>query len=751
MNNELYLHRRQRVFVATGSGEASPELAGTLLKNIEGLGFTLSLTLQARVTTLDSEELAAFYEMLTAALRDLVGAHVPWKPFYPNFPAQVMEMSEAQLYLNALFHYLTNQTIPFDTQERPVLDENVQLKVIELGSVEDFEAIFRDSVGAKTSISATDKADLSWFVTHYQDDIVRLMPEEIANRETLAFVGAALLQATTIGAEWVSAKVTTATDVLRLAVALHGGDVSLASRGQANKLARERQKMLLERATMYPDNANYAAYFEQMIEASRNQQKAQADLNKFGKFSRPQRKLLLQLLEGCSNLTEDMLRWRELWVRLGERLHPGEWAKRFPQTFAAFEVVRGNRKFVTFNGSVEAALRNQEGGGESGHGSENEREQSGEKVLALLRTRPGDFARRLDHVLRRYPEQASAIVESFAAVADKVSTPVLLQVLTHFKHRAQPHDLRIFFPKGEVAKVWGEEATLAPLESELCASVTARLTAILTARFALLPPLGPCYLDAGLHNYLAPFSQRSASKTLRTLARGSRLALPSANTLRFFLWWRNGRERTDIDLSAAIYGADFVYQDVISYYNLESYGGVHSGDIVDAPEGAAEFIDLDCAKMREKGARYVVMSVNSFTQQPYCDLPECFAGWMAREKPGSGEIFEPRTVQDRIDLSTDTSICLPLVIDLETRTAVWMDLALRSEPMWNNVANNLKGVSLMLRAMLNLEKTTLHDVFALHIAARGQLVNNKAEAAQIFSVSEGLTPFDLDVIAAQWM
>ena len=41
------------------------------------------------------------------------------------------------------------------------------------------------------------------------------------------------------------------------------------------------------------------------------------------------------------------------------------------------------------------------------------------------------------------------------------------------------------------------------------------------------------------------------------------------------------------------------------------------------------------------------MTLNSYTQQPYCDLPECFAGWMAREKADSGEIYEPKTVQDQ--------------------------------------------------------------------------------------------------------
>src|SRR5215207_3603799 len=122
---------------------------------------------------------------------------------------------------------------------------------------------------------------------------------------------------------------------------------------------------------------------------------------------------------------------------------------------------------------------------------------------------------------------------------------------------------------------------------------TGRIAFSLAIRFSKLPRLGRCYLDPELVNYLVPFSQRSAGKALRTLVRGSRLPLPEGSVVRFFLWWKNGSSRTDIDLSAALYDEDFKYLDVLSYYNLKNFGGHHSGDIVDAPQGAAEFIDLD--------------------------------------------------------------------------------------------------------------------------------------------------------------
>jgi hypothetical protein len=145
------------------------------------------------------------------------------------------------------------------------------------------------------------------------------------------------------------------------------------------------------------------------------------------------------------------------------------------------------------------------------------------------------------------------------------------------------------------------------------------------------------------------------------------------------------------------------------------------------------------------------MSLNSFTAQPYCDLPECFAGWMAREKVNSGEAFEPRTVHAKVDVASDTRICIPLVLDLEKREVLWCDIGLKMRPRWNNVRNNLSGVSLMLIALSTLVKTNLYTLFSLHIEARGRLVEEKALADQVFSVNDGITPFDLEKIGAEFL
>jgi hypothetical protein len=692
INNSIYLRRRSKIALPSPSGnELLPEnYVASVAKNLETLGFGFSEDLMAACRALSLDQLTVLYQDLVADLKKSKGAHQTFKPMYPNFPTQVMDMSEVRLYFNALVHYWSGgRLFPVtEARERLPLLDNVEMQQIDLGATEDFEALFAQIASSNTSLSEQDKEDLQWFVEAYGSEISRLMPDAIPQKENLAFVAGLLMRRTIDTTDILQKFFKTATDVLRLAAALSEGDVSLATS------------------------------------------------TKFRTFSRKERRLLLGLLERLPSVTEDMLRWKGRWVRLGEKLHPGEFAARFPKTAGAFKVLRDDLPFVTFNSSVELALA------EKNIGS----------AVAKLSQRPGDFARRLDHLMRISEASQNTVLTVFAAVAAQVSTPVLLQVMHHFAVRPAPPDIRVFFPKGNLAKAQGIPNDLPVLSQEICGRVSAVCRETLEARFGALTPLDKVYIDENLRNYPVPFALRSASKALRTLVRGSRLPLPAGcKVLRFFVWWKNGTATTDIDLSAAMFDTAFNYVDVLSYYNLKGFGGVHSGDIVDAPAGASEFIDVTLEKLSDAGVRYVAMTLNSYSRQPFAELPECFAGWMGRDKANSGEIYEPKTVRDRLDITADTRIALPLVIDVVDQRVIWCDMALRNHPRWqNNVQGNLSGIQLTVRSLVEMKKPSQYDLFALHAAARGERVGTPEEAGVVFSVDAG-TPFRLEEIASQYL
>ena len=140
--NSIYLRRRRLVYLKEGDAHVELSHVAAIQKNIESLGFVLSEPLLERLQTLSMDRLASFYQGLVKDLSEMVGAHRQFKPLYPNFPEQVMEMSEARLYLNAFVHYLTNRLPHFERKDRAPLRDQTELRVIGLGSREDFRSYF---------------------------------------------------------------------------------------------------------------------------------------------------------------------------------------------------------------------------------------------------------------------------------------------------------------------------------------------------------------------------------------------------------------------------------------------------------------------------------------------------------------------------------------------------------------------------------------------------------------------------------
>jgi len=670
----------------------------TILKNLEAYGYTLGSDAIDRLRTCSVEGAQGYFEAFVQAIRRLKGADKKFEPMYPNFPRQVMEASDAELYLNAILHYFGDwiglRIMPeYEKEDRAPLFEQTELTVLGAADWNDVHALFGNIMQSKTSISQADKDDLAWYAAEFRGNVS--LPDEIPNKEVLAFV------VKLFGLEALEGRLKTATDILRVSVALSDGDVSLAEK------------------------------------------------TKFRSFKRGERRFLLRQLDQLRSPVSDMARHRAMWVRLGERLHPGEFQKKFPNAAAAFDVIRSGKRIETDRSKVEEALA----------------KDDVLTALTLLVAKPGELARRLDHMLRiceRTGAPNGPIVQAFQNVAEQVSVPVLLQLMSYLEHRDES-DMRVIFPKGNVAKVKALEGKLPRVDEWASGELWEICRNALVTLFAQSSPLEEgcqVYIDPALENYVVPFSQRSASKALRTIVRGSRLPLAMGKVLRFFIWWRDmdkgasdWDKMVNVDLSVVFFDSEWGYKDHVSYTSLRSAGVYHSGDITSAPRGASEFIDLDLKQVRKAGYRYALPSVLSYTRQPFIEMPECFFGWMEREQVQSGEIFEPKTVRQKLDLTAETKICIPCVFDLEKMELTWADIALHSERCFNNnVESNMPSLALMGKAMTELHKPSLGELFALHAKAKHALfVGADEEPDVIFSVDQGITPFDLDEIVGKWL
>ncbi len=662
--NNIYLRHRMRVLPPRGvADQDNTKEVATLLKNIESLGFTLDSDLIMHC--LGSRKFNKWGHGLMRALREMTGADKKWEPMYPNFPEQVMEASDAELYINAMMHYIGSafglRILPaYEKAPREPLGEDTNLKLIRMGSDGDFLGIFEGLLSSGTSISPADVEDLRWYFKTYRE---KARVPEMRHKEIIATV-AGILSDEVLPLSLINGAVKNVTDVLRVAVALSGGDVSLASD------------------------------------------------TRFRSFSRPERRALMEMLAGTNMKMEDFARHRGKWLRLGERVHPGEFARksRLRPVADAFGTLRNHEETIqTFDGMVEAFLARRDV----------------TSAISLLELRPSLYARRMDHMLRLCDDASTRdkVISKFAelSVSERISAPVLLQVMAHF--RGRNHCDRVVIPKGNVAKL-EVLPRHEPLPAQVVASVTNQAYNGLVNIFSRRPWLGKVWIDPALEKCVIPFSQRSASKSLRSLARGSRLPFVG-QFVRMFLWWKNvPRQNTDIDMSCGFFSANHEFLGQVSYLRLRNSYAVHSGDIVNAPQGACEFLDVDVSEALASGVRYAVMTVHSFSEHPYCDLPECFAGWMTRSGMQTGEAFEPRTLQGRFDLASQSRSCVPVIFDLgaadglSPREFVWADIGMPSQVI-NNIMRSKGDLEKVLKGMSSLSKPNLFDLFKIHRRARG--------------------------------
>lgn len=726
--NEILLRRKNKVILGIGTAKvANDRCITTIMKNIEELGYTFSREVFDVLRTYSVNELTEFYLELKAALMKLKGANVVYMPMYADFPKGVMDAHFSELYINAMVHYWSDGILyPKNHRKRvndrlPLFDET-KVKVLQLGSEADVRQIFDNICTSRTSISRTDREDIAYL---FETENMKL-PDNIPHKENAAYISALYLQKNPLArVSGLRKYIKTATDVLRLVTAMSDGDVSLA------------------------ENTRYKS------------------------FTRRQRRMIMELLSGCPNIEGDMLRYKERWIKIGERIHPSEfdcsrYTLEYDRAINAFDKLRNNRKIETFAGKVEFDLAYGEY----------------ESALAELVKRPGELARRLDQLLRVAHKES--VIRSFASVAEKVSTPVLLQVREHFLHRAEQADVRVFFPKGSLAKCHSERNNLPDIDERYCQEVVRICENALVKIYGQREPMGKVYLSEDYRNYVVPFSQRSASKAMKTIVRGSRLPMDSqTNAVRAFIWWTNMDKcdfesydsgRIDIDLSAAIFDENWNYMEHVSYTNLKSakYKACHPGDIVNGGpvdgDGVSEFLDVDVDSVVRCGARYVVYQVYSFTCQTYADMPHAMFGWMERADVDSGEIYEPKTVEQKLDLTADSMVCIPVIFDCVKREFIWCDMnmslsGIHANIGGNNLESNLSGVAAVCYSMVNVKKPDLYDLIALNVMGRGVLVDNREDADIVFDTELYLnndtvenerdkmviTPYDTELFMGEYL
>ena len=142
--NNIVLRRKNKIFLLTDKKEKIKITAKefkekfsaviSFVKNLETYGYTVSADMFNSLLELDMEQIKENYKSIISLIKEQTGADKTYKVMYPNFPQQVIEMDNVDLFYNAIIHYFTNGEImpEYEKDERfPLFLRDKKLKVIE--------------------------------------------------------------------------------------------------------------------------------------------------------------------------------------------------------------------------------------------------------------------------------------------------------------------------------------------------------------------------------------------------------------------------------------------------------------------------------------------------------------------------------------------------------------------------------------------------------------------------------------------
>ncbi len=499
---KVIIQKTLRVPASAGAAGDGTSVARQLDAALLDVGFSASRALLEHIGALAPGPAMDLAATVVSAVRELVGDHVQHNAYFIGFPEDVPDTVEFWVErLRAAV--LTGGGAATDAQLRDaVASGGVNLldlpgygtyqhtyaellaahdglitaagdrvTLLRLGDTADVEAarLYLALAGSSTPHGEADLAILSELTVACVDGV---QPAEIPVRENRAVLNGVRL---VLGRPLVG--VDTATDVLRLACQVSGGDVSLVTPTLFRAFRRRERRMLL-------------AALDKVVAASPD---------KLG----------------------DVVRYAERWKRLGERLHPHE-HDQWPHAQEVFSVARGERRVRNLAGRAEAAIR----AGATG------------AAAAVLSAAPGLLLRSADRLLRlASPSERTAVVEAVTGALGSASGRVLCSLREHVDNRLTPASVRMYVGRSRRAWVGPDERPSLP--AGLVAELSSLLDAEISAR--LPQSQRPLVVDPDVLDVALPLSGKAAEGGFAVLPRGSRASVSGELLRFFTYWRQTSR------------------------------------------------------------------------------------------------------------------------------------------------------------------------------------------------------------------
>lgn len=610
------MNQHQRILIESGlvciPEEGSERLAHqqlvTILGNITYYGFALSESAYAQLMRMDVSFLEEWWASLEQAFKVITGDDKKMADFvvYKNFPKEVLNMTEADYWSRQILMYwgFPNKYFTEKVEERETAIEKLPVKVLQVANENSLANIF-DSLLC-SSVCWTNR---QWETIEELINVIG--PVDISS---ISFKENMVRLVSLLNKRGHKVMVKTATDVLRLAVGLSGGDISL----RTNSWLRN--------------------------------------------FSRPERRFLLGLLNGCKNIDEDIARRRGQFKRLFFQLHPGDYKDQFKNVVVAYDKLYRGEKISTFNSEIERLLA-----------------EHNPDALNLLKTRPGEFARRLKVAVDKYGSRA---VEAFGEVLDKLTVYQLLKIGKHVM-TVNDRTYRVFPPKGNWTKLqielmgfnneWDVELVMQfkeMINQEVQRRVSKNVPAIRNVKSSVTWATD-----------LEKVKLQSNDSDLTPYGRGTVFDIPRNVTfLRSASYWNTGGGHSWniwYDNGWNFFNEDWKPLGACCWdHEMFFDAAIFSGDPTNSKDlngRACQMIDLYLNKLTKHGVRYAVWNILCFSHESFDNSEEVYAALQWGERPQKNELFEPSRSVFSFPVRGPNMTKYIAYIDVQNRKLVYMD------------------------------------------------------------------------------
>lgn len=707
--NSIALRHFNGIYIAKNTNNninetLSIEEFATLIKKFEGYGYIFSKELAIAIS---KEERNIIIDKLKAVIEVIEDfkSDKNYTVFYKNFPDEVINMSEVDLYINQILHYWIGY-LPSNNEN--IIKEDIEpsklVKARELNLIDDemIEKLFIDLLSSNVTLSEQYLDDICVLASTKSIKELEKYMEYIQMKETLTTVSSYILKKEGV----LIGNFKTATDILRLIAKISGDELN-------NKHIH------------------------------------------FAYFSRTELSQLMTKLENLQNPMPDIKRYSKPWHTFFKLYAKKINFHKYPKVRNAVDMLFGDISYMTERGKINEKIKRLP------IMSEEELDNFVKEYIVFY----GDYVREILSLLNKAKEnQYEKLLLGLENCVTKVNTRILFQLYDRIinlkaKDKTVP---RLVNSKGK----WRRLKESISLSDELLNRVLQIVEDGIKTQLKEKENLGKVYIDEDYKNIMLTTSEKDSNVSLRPMTRGSRIKFnPKAEVLRFFVAWKNLDEKTlkelntayskldektlkeltpmysrvDVDLSALTFNENLEFNDVVAYYNQKKSGFAFSGDITNAPEGALEYIDVfDLERLKKKGNRYILMQIRSYNGYTFEEINSVYAGVMeltsieAKEKKNMYSTAITQGFQIMSPQITTNTI----LVDLVKFEYVWLDMNMANykvDTFQNFLAyEEIPYLNDLLKYFMKKQYVTMYDLLKLNADVRGMLVENKKEADIIF-------------------